>query len=1245
MVSSQSLRIQGGRKKIEIGKTGETIEPSDVKIIEIGARKVTIEANNIAEIVTNNHVQRDHDDDRRCLADLRVTDPQIDMKRIMETKGGLLEDSYRWILTSPEFRQWYNHDEEGRLLWIKGDPGKGKTMLVCGIINKLSPHTKLKDTASNRLMSYFFCEAGDERTNTATSVLRGLLYLLAKQEPSLLSHIRREHDTAGKALFEGVNAWSTICAIFTDVLTELRSRDTYLIIDALDECKVGLQELLHFVVSESSSSPRTKWIISSRNWPRIIEILDTAPQKMKLCLELKETAISEAVNSYIRHKVNRLTKRKKYSPKTTQAVQKHFSSKAQNTFLWVALACQMLQDTPGWAVLKQLGAFPTGLNPLYGRMIQQVCDQQDDYSAFYQRIIAIMLTVFRPITFDELRPLEEKIPDSDKALEEIVDLCGSFLRFQNRTIYFVHDSAKQFLMDSPMALPSYAREKQHHAIFLSSLRIMNRTLRRDIMSLGPLSNGTELAAADPLACLRYSCVHWVGHLMGCGSIARNNESEDHGPIHRFLREKYLYWLEALGHMKSMSVGILSMRELDRFLQSHASQLANLVRDESQFIRYHGWGIENSPLQVYDSALVFSPARSITRQIYKGEEPEWISMKPAMQDNWRQGINTLEGHPKPITSIAFSHDGRLLASASMDRTAKIWDVVTGECIQTLRGHTYYIQSIAFSGTDYRIASASGDRMVKVWDAETAKCIWTLEGHTHSVVSVAFSQDSNLIASGSVDGTIKLWNPRTGTSIRTLEKHTRCVTSVAFSQDGHFLASMSSNWAVTLWDPRKGICLRIMVLDCLLYCLVTFSPDNKLAVSENDKIVLCDPTTGKRLQEIQTGHGVSSFAFSQYGHLFTSSSSHIKVWDMATQRCIQQFQNGALSVAVTPAGHLLASTDMQTIEMRDLTSMNEAQIDQGKEGCKGHTKEVLSISFSPNGSFVASACQRQIKLWDSETGECVQTLNTGVYSSSFTFSPNSLLLATWGERIVVWETATGAKVQTLRDEPGAITFSHDNRWLVYTPWLSGTQIKVWDWKCKNCIQKLGNGGDTFSSVTFSRNGRYLAAGGRRVITFWDPTTWQFLYAFKRPSTVVSRSLTFSDDSLWLVESSMNETISVWDMAKEKYIRICETSGEFNNVVVQTFDPVSSHLQTNRGIFRLDLNSASQPRLEGYGVSADYNWIIRDAQSILWLPAEYRPRTRLCLTPDGAVSVRGSKIAIGSASGQILILGFSPEYLSAC
>jgi hypothetical protein len=156
----------------------------------------------------------------------------------------------------------------------------------------------------------------------------------------------------------------------------------------------------------SSLYPRVKWIVSSHNWRNIEEKLDET-HKVRLCLELNQGSISAAVGTYIRNKVDRLARLKKYDDTTRDVVQRHFLSNADNTFLWVALACQDLEKVPRWKVLAKLDTFPSGLDSLYQRMMDQI--QQSDDADLCKQILAILSTVFRPIALQELTSFVDEL--------------------------------------------------------------------------------------------------------------------------------------------------------------------------------------------------------------------------------------------------------------------------------------------------------------------------------------------------------------------------------------------------------------------------------------------------------------------------------------------------------------------------------------------------------------------------------------------------------------------------------------------------------------------------------------------------------------------------------------------------------------------------------------------------------------------------------------------------------------------
>jgi archaellum biogenesis ATPase FlaH len=503
----------------------------------------------------------------KCVQDVRHTDPRDDKKRIEDMKGGLLVDSYRWVLDNTTFQQW-QQDPHGRLLWIKGDPGKGKTMLLCGIINEL------QKAANNATVSHFFCQATDSRINSATAVLRGLLYMLIVQQPSLISHVRKKHDHAGKSLFEDANAWVALTDIFEDVLQDPSLRPTYLVVDALDECLTNLPELLDFVAKQSSVSSRVKWIVSSRNWPDIEAQLERAGYKIKLSLELNAQSVAAAVKIFIQQRVDQLAQEMQYKPDVRDAVLKHLTTNANDTFLWVALVCQELERTASRHVRKKLAAFPPGLDALYRRMMQQISESDDADTC--RQVLASTAILYRPVTIPGLVVLVEQLEGLDNDLEsvrEIVGLCRSFLTLREDTVYFVHQSAKDFLLEKVYneVFPD-GSEAVHRTIWSRSLAVLSQTLYRDLYSLETLGYPIEnlkLPEVDPLAVSRYPCVYWVDHL--CELKLKSLESSVSdlqvvGDLDDFLRKKYLYWLEALSLCRSVAKGIVSVTKLWSLVQ-------------------------------------------------------------------------------------------------------------------------------------------------------------------------------------------------------------------------------------------------------------------------------------------------------------------------------------------------------------------------------------------------------------------------------------------------------------------------------------------------------------------------------------------------------------------------------------------------------------------------------------------------------------------------------------------------------
>jgi hypothetical protein len=527
---------------------------------------------------------------RSCIQDLRTTDPREDKKRIEDTKGGLLPDSYQWIFEHPDFQQWRD-DKQSRLLWIKGDPGKGKTMLICGILDKMSPLTRLRDKEATTLLSYFFCQATDSRINNAAAVLRGLIYLLIDQQPLLVSHVRKKYDHAGKALFEDANAWVALSEIFTSILQDPSLKSTYLIVDALDECETDLPQLLNLVIRTASISPRVKWIVSSRNEPDIEARLRLDDVQTRLNLELNEEHVSRAIEMFINFKVSKLPLITDDSA-LQETVRGQIYAKASGTFLWAALVLKELEPVESWDVLDVLQEMPPELEPLYDRMLWQVQQLQRKDPEFCRLVLSTMTLAYRPLHLLELGALSDlpkQISTNLDKVKKVVNKCGSFLTIRKNRTYFIHQSAKDFLLRKAFdrIFPS-SKAEVNYTMFSRSREVMSRTLRRDIYRLhapGFPINKVEPPVPDPLAAVQYSCVHWVDHLLDCDREDTTNDLKDSGSVYQFLRTSYIYWLEALSLMKSLPDGIVMIMKLENWLEvSYAAFFEDVTRDSPTNIR-------------------------------------------------------------------------------------------------------------------------------------------------------------------------------------------------------------------------------------------------------------------------------------------------------------------------------------------------------------------------------------------------------------------------------------------------------------------------------------------------------------------------------------------------------------------------------------------------------------------------------------------------------------------------------------
>ena len=556
--------------------------------------------------------------------------------------------------------------------------------------------------------------------------------------------------------------------------------------------------------------------------------------------------------------------------------------------------------------------------------------------------------------------------------------------------------------------------------------------------------------------------------------------------------------------------------------------------------------------------------------------------------------SLKGPQQAIFSIAFSHDGRQIASAQEDGRIGLYSVDT-EKVEFLPGHQSHAFSVVFHPQGKYLASAGADSKIKLWDLQARQVIFEKTGHAGKSVglagALAFTPDGRRLAGPSGNETVTVWSVPDGRDLFSLLRHTKLVSAVAFSpRDGQFLAIGDHGRNVTIYDAHSKKLLRELRGHTGPISGIAFSRDGRFlsAASYDRSARVWEVSSGREVATLR-GHAglVVGLVFSRDGRRLVTAGGDdkaVRLWDLKSAIQVLNLRGETdfgECVAISPDGLRLASAGRDgTIRIWDATPL------EGSEGLElltlEHDEEVWSASYSPDGRRIASASWDQTaRVWDADNGRLVSMLHhpAAVFHVAFnpqhgdqlatsvrTFSPMNSAIYLWNVSSRHRDLRDFDQRIPDKDNPHCVTFSPDGSYL-----LKGSnehQIHVWDTTNQGWLGAFGQHAYEIRAVKFSPDGTRVASASRDgavKIWKWDPEGLDLqLTVPQKPlveldvkSTGYADRIAFSADGRRLATAGKSRSVQVWDASSGT--RLFSLAGHTGDVYSFAFSPDGRLLAT--------------------------------------------------------------------------------------
>lgn len=557
-----------------------------------------------------------------------------------------------------------------------------------------------------------------------------------------------------------------------------------------------------------------------------------------------------------------------------------------------------------------------------------------------------------------------------------------------------------------------------------------------------------------------------------------------------------------------------------------------------------------------------------------------------------------GHSGIITQVVLSPDGRLVLSASHDRTLKLWEVVTGRLIRTFEGHTGCVDAICFSPGGNYIFSGGEDETIILWETSTGNVLKKFKGNNNKVTSLSVSSDGSLLVS-SAGSEIKIWNANSAELISTLEGKLSTVSKVVFSPDGKHIVSSSSRDLV-IWNTYSGNIEKKFEENSYGYYSPVFSPDGKyILTGSSDRIIrLWDIASGNIIRTFE-GHEsrITTVAFSPDGKFVLSGSDDntVVLWDITNSNVVNTFishSDGVRSVCFTPDGkYSLSSTGTEIM-------LSESESGRFIRSFEGHTRAISSIIYTPDGKYILTGCfDNTLKIWEVSSGRLVNAFegHTDLVKAVAVSSDGKYALSGAADNTVrLWEISTAKLLKTFEGHENLVTsvaFSPDGKFALSGSW--DNTVKLWNISTGKLYHTFRGHQWFVTSVAFSPDGNFAISGGYdNIIILWDLSKNKFLKIFEYTDRITT--VAFSPDGNKILSGSSDNTLVLWDIKSGKIIKYFEGHGNY----------ISSAVFSSDGKNILSGSEDNTVKL----------WEITSGKNIITLEVHNNPILSVCISPDG-------------------------------